>query len=366
MNDRERILTLLRGGTPDRVPWFGDLDWWAYGMEKRGEVPPDFRRSEAYFQLYRELGVGFYLQGYEPFQAVYDESVQISEETQGHRRRRIVHTPVGTLSEEWTYLPGSFTEAPTTHFIKSPADLPVFRYWIEHTEYRPLYDEAKRRYGLVKDLGVVLCYLPKSPFMQLVVYMAGIQTVVNLWAEARRELEETLKVLEHKTDEAAAIALASPAECLMIPENLSAEVVGPRFYSLYMHPYEEKWTRRIAEAGKHSFVHMDGTLRGLIGPVARSGFQVIEAVTPAPVGDLTFPQMREMVGPETILWGGIPGVYFTEAIDDAEFERLIREVLQVMTTAPKYVLGVADQVPPNALRRRVARVVELVERYGVY
>ena len=30
MNDRGRILALLRGEQPDRVPWFGELAYWAY------------------------------------------------------------------------------------------------------------------------------------------------------------------------------------------------------------------------------------------------------------------------------------------------------------------------------------------------
>jgi len=196
--------------------------------------------------------------------------------------------------------------------------------------------------------------------------LAGIETVVNLWMDARTELEETLIVIERKADEAAAIALASPAECLMIPENLSSEVVGKRFFELYVRGYQEKWNQRIREADKYSFIHMDGTLRGLIREVASTGLRVIEAVTPAPVGDVAMKEMAACAGPGPILWGGIPGVYFTPLVNDAEFERLVREVLSVMTSEPRYVLGVADQVPPDGLRRRVAQVAELIERYGYY
>jgi hypothetical protein len=37
-----------------------------------------------------------------------------------------------------------------------------------------------------------------------------------------------------------------------------------------------------------------------------------------------------------------------------------------MTSSPLYVLGVADQVPPDGLESRVRRVAELVEEYGRY
>ena len=56
----------------------------------------------------------------------------------------------------------------------------------------------------------------------------------------------------------------------------------------------------------------------------------------------------------------------TALVSDAEFERHVREMLDVMVADGRMVLGVADQVPPDGLRSRVAQVVELVERYGRY
>jgi len=53
-------------------------------------------------------------------------------------------------------------------------------------------------------------------------------------------------------------------------------------------------------------------------------------------------------------------------VSDEEFERHIKNVLSVMRAEPRYVLGVADQVPPDGLERRVRRVRELVEQYGAY
>jgi hypothetical protein len=39
-------------------------------------------------------------------------------------------------------------------------------------------------------------------------------------------------------------------------------------------------------------------------------------------------------------------------------------VINVMKREPRYVLGVADQVPPDGLERRIKRVGQLVEKYG--
>ena len=181
------------------------------------------------------------------------------------------------------------------------------------------------------------------------------------------EFEELLRIMKKAFDQAAQIAVDSPAEVLMIPENLSSEMVGPTFFEQYMRGYQEEWTKKISEAGKYSFIHIDGTLRGLLKEEASVGFNVLEALTPHPVGDLKWSDLKPWVGDsKSILWGGIPGVYFTDNIPDQEFERHVREVIAIMTREPRYVLGVADQVPPDGLERRVRRVAELVDEFGQY
>jgi uroporphyrinogen-III decarboxylase len=251
--------------------------------------------------------------------------------------------------------------------LKSEADLAALRHVYERITYEPDYQFALRRRSEIGDQGILLCYLPKSPFMQLVALEGGIEAVTFAEAAAPAEFAETLAVMKSAFDRAARIAVESPAEALMIPENLSSEVVGPRFFEAYVRPYQEEWIRKIAAAGKSSFIHMDGTLRGLIAREASTGVNVIEAMTPAPVGDIGVGEWAAAAGnPGTVLWGGIPGSYFTPAVNAATFDRHVREALAVMRTAPRYVLGVADQVPPDGLESRVRRVRELVEESGAY
>ena len=153
----------------------------------------------------------------------------------------------------------------------------------------------------------------------------------------------------------------------MIPENLSSEMVGPEFFELYMRAYQEEWTTKIREAGKNSYIHIDGTLSGLLKQEASVGFSVLEALTPHPVGDLKWEELSDYVGDsKSILWGGIPGSYFTANVSEEEFERHVISIIELMVKEPRYVLGVADQVPPDGLEERVRRVGELVEKYGMY
>lgn len=54
------------------------------------------------------------------------------------------------------------------------------------------------------------------------------------------------------------------------------------------------------------------------------------------------------------------------ACSDEEFDRHVRRCIEVMTSATRYVLGVADQVVPDSSERRIRRVRELADQYGHY
>ena len=364
MTPRERILAILKGVQPDQVPWCGDLDYWANSLIKRGLKPVDFIASDEYINWHRDLGVGFYLQGYFPYRQIISHC-EIKEWNQGHRRFKEIVTPAGTVRECWEYIPTSFSEGPIEHFMKSEQDIPAMKFIYENTRFEPDYDFARKRLEQVGDQGVVLCYLPKSPFMHLLALEAGVMAVTMAAFMMPAEFQDLLATMKKAFDQAAQIAVDSPAEVLMIPENLSSEMVGPDFFQLYMYDYQTEWTDKIKKAGKYSFIHIDGTLGGLLKQEAAVGFTVLEALTPYPVGDLRIGELSEVAGDsKSILWGGLPGVYFTASVSDGEFERHVKEVLAVMVQEPRYVLGVADQVPPDALESRVRRVAELVEEFG--
>ena len=251
--------------------------------------------------------------------------------------------------------------------MKSEVDIPVMKYIYENTRFEADYDYARQRLKQVGDQGVVLCYLPKSPFMHLLALEAGVVAVTMAALTMPDEFQDLLDTMKKAFDQAAQLAVDSPAEVLMIPENLSSEMVGPDFFQLYMQDYQVEWTRKIKEKGKYSFIHIDGTLGGLLKEEAQVGFTVLEALTPYPVGDLKWENLEAICGESrSILWGGIPGVYFTASVSDEEFDRHVKHLLSVMTSKPRYVLGVADQVPPDGLESRVKRVSELVSEFGKY
>ena len=369
MTERERVLAILKHQQPDQLPWFADLDYLVYSMEKTNTYPLEYKNTfldNGLQKMHRDYGTGFYLQGYFPWKEEA-HGWEENRETDKDTIITTITTPVGKLRQVQKYSHTSFSYGTTEHLIKDIDDLKIFLWMKQHTTYLPDYDFARQRYETIGDNGVVLCYTPKSPLMDLVALHAGVENVTYMTMDDEEEFEAILKELEELYAVPAGLAVDSPAECIMIPENISSECVAS-FYQKYMKRYHQKWTARIREAGKFSFVHQDGTVRGLISQLSKeSHFDVIEAVTPLPAGDVDIGEVASLVGDSTIIWGGIPGGMFNEAsCPDEEFEQHVRRCIQVMTENPRYVLGVADQVVPGSSTRRIKHVRELVEQYGKY
>ena len=364
MSPRERVLKILNHETPDVVPWFGDLDYYASSLIKKKEQPENFKISDEYVDWHRRLNVGFYLQGYFPFTTNYNNCEE-KNYSDGNLCYREIITPIGSLRQCFEYMPLSYTEALTEHLVKNVDDLKILSYFYKDSYYQPDYEQALIRKEQIREDGIVLVYAPKTPFMQLMVYDIGLMNLTELLLDYPEHVEETLVIMKESFDRAVEIVLETPCDAIMIPENLSSEMVGKSFFEKYMRDVQEEWIGKIKAASKYSFIHMDGSLKGLLKEECSTGITVLEALTPFPVGDVAITEFSGYAsGNNTILWGGLPGSYFTPLVSDEEFENHIRKVLQVMTSEPRYVLGVADQVPPDAMEYRISKVAELVERYG--
>jgi len=389
MTERERVLKIVDGGRPDRLPWFADLAYWIEYLNDCGLMPEKYLLPEEHAReeakiglgianefnekglqlLHRDVGAGFYLAGYFPWKTEF-EGVDIDEEItyQGKDQVRVttVHTPFGDMQEVWVYYFDNHCWGPKVNMVQGLEDLKKIRYLYEHTFYEPDYDLAQRRYETIGDNGVVLCYMPRSPMAEMAVLRAGIENCTYMISDDEDEWAHTISVVEKKLDEACEISLASPAECIMIPDNLSSEMVGLSYYDKYYKGFHSKWCSRIKEAGKFSLVHLDGTVKPLITELCKSGFDVIEAVTPAPVGDQPFKKIRPLMSEQTIIWGGIPGGYFHPTVSDEVFDEFVISLIDAMKEDGRSVLAVGDQVVPGSSFERVARAKKLVEEYGYF
>lgn len=365
MTERERVETIVAGGTPDGVPWFADMSYWCGAHRELGDLNPAYEGLEGQVRLHRELGVGVYL-ATPGLCSIQTPGIERTEERSGDKSVVRLHTPVGTLSEQKQRLPLSHSWAYVERMVKKPKDLKIVRWMAAHQTVEPDWAEFVQADALYGDLGIPFAYIPRTGLAQLIVQWMGVQTAVYAIADAPEEFAKTVEALNSALNPVIELFAASPAAMMIFTDNLSSEIQSPALFRRYSLPSYERWLLRLHAAGKWVCVHVDGTLRGLLHLFGTCGMDGVESVTPAPVGDLSPDAARDEAGDHLVLWGGAPGAIFSPIYPERAFEERILEWLTLRHRSPRLVLGAADQVPPDADLNRVRRVREIVEEHGRY
>jgi len=366
MTERDRLLAVMEGRAPDLTPWYGDLSWWWSAHIADGSLDARYQGDAGYLAMHRDAGVGIYL--YAPFQwrHEYDPTVEARSSVAGPDVIETIETPVGALRSVSRALPGSATSAYVEHFVKAVADLATVRYLFQHRRLKADYDAfiATDRFWGDDGMAFVLSPICTSGLQTLITRWAGIETVAHLAADHPDDLARTIGVMEEADDEVFRILCAGPGRCVEFPENLSGEVTGGRLMRRYATPYWRRRIRQLHDAGKLVGIHNDGTLRASLPVLIETGFDFVESVGPAPVGDMTLDEIGAVASGRMILFGGLPGAMFSPLTSDEQFADFVKQVLRTFPPGSGFVLGVADQVPPDAHWERICAVREIVERMG--
>lgn len=358
------FLSLLRGGRAARPVWTADISYWLAGQRQAGTHDPAWDTEEGCLALHQQLGVmPYYL--YEKFNAFeprFDATVEARTETRGNTTRRSLVTRVGTLSEESVYLPESSCTACARHFVQTPADLRVLRFVLEHRRLEPaghLREYRQRRELWERYDGLPPLGMPRSPLSSLCYEWAGVENTAFLLADCRGEVEAAMALMAEQ--EAPVLdALCELAPPLVhFPDNLASDSLGG-WYPTYLAPGHRRRIARLHAAGVKVAVHLDGAVRGLLPQLPPVGFDAVEALTPAPGGDAELSELRSLAGDErVILWGGVPGILFAPPFTWAQMQAHVERLLEVWA-GQRFVIGVADQVPPDGDIRFCRQIADLL------
>ena len=78
----------------------------------------------------------------------------------------------------------------------------------------------------------------------------------------------------------------------------------------------------------------------------------------------TLDEARQTWGTDVIIWGAVPSVILEPAFTEDEFERYMARVFRTIAPGGAFILGVADNVMPDALESRLERISDMVEAWG--
>ncbi|HEX9017220.1 MAG TPA: uroporphyrinogen decarboxylase family protein [Chloroflexota bacterium] len=347
MDIKERLLTTLAWGEPDRVP-VTVYDWiLPRGMAER---------------LVREAGVGLVMRP--AAHRVEHRQVRFSsvEYWEGGRRliRKTVHTPVGeawqTLDPEAAYDSTWILE----HFIKGPDDYRVMEFMVRDAVYHDNYEKIREYQRRIGGDGLVYVRVAKAPIQEMLYQMLGMEQFAEDY-KFRRDLFDSLhNAMSQRYMELYEMAAASPAEVILLSDNITSDVVGRQRFREYLLPEYRRLKECLAGTGKLLAVHMDGRLESLIEEVAQAPLDIIEAITPPPMGDVSIKEAR-LRWPGKALWLNFTSSFHIEP--PAVIEAHTRQLLEEAGSKKGFAIGVTEDAPVEALEQSLGVIAGVLRDY---
>jgi len=326
MTKRERLMTVLRGGKADRVP-FTLYNWIT------PDTPTARRLRDEGLTMIGSCGL---------FDSKCPDVTVESEERIVNGQRRVytqIKTPVGDLTEVAGFEPGYGSRWILEHFIKSPDDYRVTKHVYDHTTIEPAWNgwvEADRAMG---EEGIVLGSIDHIPAQGLLISAMGTPTWcegVMLHAAEFAELHESLARLYRRE---ADIAAESPAEVIWFPDNITGLIMSPSLYETYAMPVYDYACRAIHQTGKLSFAHYDGANKPLKDLIAATDLDIMEAFTPPPMEQMTVAEARA-AWPDKVLSLNFPGCVFHEP--EEVIRRWTTEYLEQGGDDGRFIIGCTE------------------------
>lgn len=382
MNENERFMAVIRGQMPDQIPWIARMVLWYTYHKPKGTLPERYRGWELW-DIQRDLGVG--IMGRTRLYRKATKGVEVRTQVKGSEALTEYVTPVGTVTTKHTIREDLAVEVhtgetrtgevgftrydymyPSEHMIKGPEDYPVVEYIIENTEVTPAYETYLETVRKVGGDGVALPMIDRVPIQDVLLHFIGLEQAFFHLYDYPGRVEHLLGVLtDFHRDRIWPVCLDSPAEIIQNGANLSGVVTSPSLFERYFIPYTREFSRLLHARGKVLSTHVDGEPKPLLGLIPKSGLDMVEAFTPAPMTRCTVGEARAAYGEGVVIWGGIPSnLLCPDAVSEDQFEAQMVGLFGEVAPGDRFVLGVGDNIMPESSLERIVRVRELVDEYG--
>lgn len=358
MTLRERYLRALRCEPTDGLTWAPNLDYWLSISRSEQTVPAEYEGMSRN-EIVRAIGGTIWYRASGCLQ-ITDDTVDDLWSTVGPDRVHTLRTPVGEVREVFKPTEGpARSRRHAERFIKHRDDLRVMRYVAEATRFEPDYAPTAQALAETGDEGVVLNTPVCVPFIQFAKTDCGYETAFYMLQDWPDEAEAVIDAWRRAFIQCVEVVAAGPADMISFGDNMDGVTMSPRLFRRYAEPFYHEARAAAAGSGKLLQAHWCGRTRSLLRLTPGCGLDSVEAIVTEPMDAVSLGEALETLDGRVSLQGGIPSVLVChEGGTDDQFRRYLDEVVAPLAGRRGFVLGMSDNVPPNAAFGRVAGVAE--------
>ncbi len=388
---RDRVLAVLEGRKPDRLPFIGRLELWRRGLMHTGGLPEEVGELSL-TELHRAVGMG-----QQQFTLPLRQrlrGVEMTCEFEGETLVRDVDplvdnfpdldhlaprdrtgvtttrfaTPVGQLTVQHTLLEEMLAAGSrsyvTRHPVEDESDFRTLEYILERADWVPRFDRVRSGEARLGDAGFLIPSLGRIPFQQVLIDYMRSDDIFEALYHQPRAVRRLMSLLDAKTTDALELLAELDVPYVEFVDNLDGMVTHPRLFREYCLDDYQRYSEILHAQGKKVGSHTDGNLKPLLALLAESGLDVCESFSPAPLTPCPFDEAWSAWEKGPLIWGGIPSPLLEERTPEAEFERYMQRLLETVGSRP-IILCVVDMVLPNNSIERIRAIADRVERHAL-
>jgi uroporphyrinogen decarboxylase len=335
MKPRDRILAVLDGEEPDRVPILPVVD--GYHAPKVLRV----QNWECFLDKRKMLDALLAALRFYGYDGVIGELALGRDPTVLGCKTEIKGRDVPLIVEP---------------LIKEPRD-------IDLVEVPDPWSEGKMAVieGLINRVGeehFVLGVL-RAPF-ETACILRGYMNFLGDIYERPGFVLKLIKASGEITSEMGKAMIEAGVDALVLRDSLaSSSVISPEHYSKFAFPHEKKAIREFKEVPV--ILHICRDALPIIQRMAETGARILEVDSPV---DLK--AARELVGDKVVLKGNIDSVEVLERGTEEDVRTAVRGCMEAAKEGRGYILSSGDSIPRNAPPENVVAMVKAGIRYGGY
>ncbi len=363
MTSKQRMLTAIQGGTPDRLPvtthhimdYF--LDTYMGGTSKQGffdafgldpivwTVPhrPDPSQGEFYDPLQGEPG---FLEA----RRVATDQWRIEFEDLPHpkyktTRYRIV-TPKGVLTT--TLQANEHTTWVVEHLIKEKHEIDLIGEFV--TAPKCDVDEVNRiaaaygERGLVR--GHICCFdiFGQPGTWQDACCLVGTQRLIMETFDDPAWVHELLKMLHRRKKTFMQSLKGAQYDILELGGgDASTTVISPTIFETFVAPYDSDLIATAHEAGQRIAYHTCGGMMPILETIAAMQPDAMETFTPKEMGgDVRLAEAKKRIGDKVCMIGGFDQYHFFTDCTEETTRAAVRHCFETAGEGGSYILSPSD------------------------
>jgi hypothetical protein len=373
---RERFFQLLDGKHTGRFLFFPDItDWYKarrtpVGEAQRYETGQIIYDDDPFHRLnrdmpqrfwdwtlldfYRNFGWGCPIHLYEWCDLTPDG---FQKKVQHVDRREIttISTPIGDIRQVRTRAAdGSYCI--TEHYAKTTKDLEVLQWADQHTVVHVRKERIQKALDALGDFGVIDIPVGRSPFGELIHDAMGLMNGVYALYDETKAVEAFLDGLVEPFLNKIKAASQTQARIVIISDHADEHLISPPLYEKYCIPIYQKACAILHDAGKIVSTHVDGNLKGHFPLLPRTGIDLLDGCTPAPMSNFTISELSAALSESLYAYCGIPSSLFAMRLPDEEILQWAEEIER--ESRGRMIMNVGDVLSPEGDIGQVIRVGE--------